>query len=259
MRHTWRNISVIFIAWLLVSSYGGVYPSSSSFGGAERVLLLTAHPDDECMFFAPTILSLLQSSVALFSVCLSVGNADGLGDTRVLELRKSLRVLGIPDQRSLVVNHPLLQDNFTEAWDSEVIAEVVGPYIDRHNITVILTFDQVGVSQHPNHISLPGGVSHLLSSPGAPSVQAFALRTVPLFHKYLGPVAPFLTKLGLCLPWTSSTNEHTHIAGFGEYLSALRAMYQHQSQLVWFRWLYVLFSRYMWVNEWFEMDVTRAQ
>jgi N-acetylglucosaminylphosphatidylinositol deacetylase len=74
MRRPWRNISVIFIAWLLfVFCYGRVYPSPSLFGGAARVLLLTAHPDDECMFFAPTILSLLQSSVVLFSVCLSVG------------------------------------------------------------------------------------------------------------------------------------------------------------------------------------------
>jgi len=40
-----------------------------------------------------------------------------------------------------------------------------------------------------------------------------------------------------------------------DYLTALRAMRQHWSQLVWFRWLYVLFSKYMWVNEWVEVQV----
>lgn len=32
-------------------------------------------------------------------------------------------------------------------------------------------------------------------------------------------------------------------------------MWQHWSQLVWFRWFYVFFSRYMWVNEWAEITV----
>ena len=37
------------------------------------VLLITAHPDDECMFFAPTIISLTQSNVEVFLLCLSEG------------------------------------------------------------------------------------------------------------------------------------------------------------------------------------------
>lgn len=40
------------------------------------------------------------------------------------------------------------------------------------------------------------------------------------------------------------------VSGIEGYMAALRAMAQHRSQLVWFRWLYVAFSRYMWVNEW---------
>lgn len=44
------------------------------------------------------------------------------------------------------------------------------------------------------------------------------------------------------------------VSGAAEYKTALRAMMQHRSQLVWFRWLYVAFSRYMWVNEWVEVD-----
>lgn len=37
------------------------------------VLILTAHPDDECMFFAPTILSLIAQGQKVVALCLSVG------------------------------------------------------------------------------------------------------------------------------------------------------------------------------------------
>ena len=120
----------------------------------------------------------------------------------------------------------------------------------------LLTFDERGISQHPNHISLPGGISYLLTSPSAPVVKVFTLTTVPLLNKYMGPLSSPLAKLRAWLPWTG--NNHTYVAGFGGYLTAFRAMYQHQSQLVWFRWLYVLFSRYMWVNQWEEMPIHRG-
>jgi N-acetylglucosaminylphosphatidylinositol deacetylase len=85
--------------------------------GTSRVLLLTAHPDDECLFFAPTVSSLQALAprdgltaehlkVELYSLCLSVGNADGLGETRREELSRSLDVLGIDEDKRWVVDHP---------------------------------------------------------------------------------------------------------------------------------------------------------
>lgn len=44
-----------------------------------------------------------------------------------------------------------------------------------------------------------------------------------------------------------------YVSGLKEYGTALKAMRNHGSQMVWFRWGYVLFSRYMWVNEWEEV------
>lgn len=85
---------------------------------ASNVLLLTAHPDDECMFFGPTLTSLLQNSgssstqpavseaMNVFSLCLSAGGADGLGDIRKEELGSSLDVLGIDQLRRWLVDHP---------------------------------------------------------------------------------------------------------------------------------------------------------
>lgn len=73
-----------------------------------RVLLLTAHPDDECMFFAPTLLGLNNPSYALYSLCLSSGDADGLGDTRQQELNASLDVLGVAEDRRWVLDSPFV-------------------------------------------------------------------------------------------------------------------------------------------------------
>jgi N-acetylglucosaminylphosphatidylinositol deacetylase len=89
-----------------------------------RILLLTAHPDDEAFFFGPTLTSLIPSvsapvsassrerasdTVALtnphvYSLCLSVGNADGLGDIRRRELEDSLDILGVAEDRRWVLD-----------------------------------------------------------------------------------------------------------------------------------------------------------
>jgi N-acetylglucosaminylphosphatidylinositol deacetylase len=72
----------------------------------EKVLLVTAHPDDECMFFAPTLLALGPVAAEVHNLCLSVGNQDGLGSVRKEELARSLDVLGIPPARRKVLDHP---------------------------------------------------------------------------------------------------------------------------------------------------------
>ena len=49
------------------------YWGKNSLNPEGNVLLITAHPDDECMFFAPTILSLQQQEVQVYLLCLSEG------------------------------------------------------------------------------------------------------------------------------------------------------------------------------------------
>lgn len=41
--------------------------------GAKRVLLVVAHPDDECMFFGPTIFRLCEQGAEVHLLCLSNG------------------------------------------------------------------------------------------------------------------------------------------------------------------------------------------
>ena len=49
---------------------------SDGFGDA--LLLVTAHPDDEVMFFAPALLC-LGEEFTIYILCLSTGDYDGLG------------------------------------------------------------------------------------------------------------------------------------------------------------------------------------
>jgi N-acetylglucosaminylphosphatidylinositol deacetylase len=98
--------------------------SNTAHHSPPRILLLTAHPDDETFFFGPTLTSLIPSlsapvsassrekasdTVALtfpqvYSLCLSVGNADGLGDVRRRELGDSLDILGVAEDRRWVLD-----------------------------------------------------------------------------------------------------------------------------------------------------------
>jgi N-acetylglucosaminylphosphatidylinositol deacetylase len=74
-------------------------------------LILTAHPDDEAMFFAPAILSLVEDGWSVQGLCLSIGQSRlhhcrqrtahtpgdqaGLGQTRRKELFASYDKLGV--------------------------------------------------------------------------------------------------------------------------------------------------------------------
>lgn len=72
----------------------------------KRICLLIAHPDDEAMFFAPTVLALTRPEAGnhVKILCLSSGNADGLGETRKKELVKSSMLLGLAREEDVFVH-----------------------------------------------------------------------------------------------------------------------------------------------------------
>lgn len=127
----------------------------------------------------------------------------------------------------------------------------------------ILTFDRHGISSHPNHFSLPAGVLHYIANtPVESRPRLYSLITVPLIHKYIGPAASLLAKFDVKFAalFDDSTRANIHkipvfVSGAGDWWTAVQAMLEHKSQMVWFRWLYVAFSRYMWVNEWIEVPL----
>lgn len=58
-----------YFLYLLIKTF----VSEESHESMKRVLLVTAHPDDECMFFGPTILNLRSRNVPVTLLCLSTG------------------------------------------------------------------------------------------------------------------------------------------------------------------------------------------
>lgn len=71
----------------------------------KTIALLIAHPDDEAMFFAPTVLALSRKETGnrVKILCLSSGDAEGLGETRKKELVKSGLLLGLKSESNVMV------------------------------------------------------------------------------------------------------------------------------------------------------------
>ncbi|CAG8641483.1 1050_t:CDS:2 [Ambispora gerdemannii] len=265
------------------------------------ILLVIAHPDDECMFFGPTLLSLSERNDIMI-LCLSSGNEQGLGEERKIEIEQSCRVFGIDESLVNVEEHPALQDNPKELWNTAVITDILKEYVEKNGIDTIISFDERGVSGHLNHIAAFHGANQLIASYGnqTTDVHFYKLKTVNRFRKYISlldlpyayykfyiakkcsknqqtlaqiqkisngngfhysqpnkntkkprpvstawkrksllSVSPPLTKVPDCLLFVSSPEQ---------YKQTLDAMKCHKTQLVWFRRLYVKFSRYMIIN-----------
>ncbi|KAK3380457.1 putative deacetylase LmbE-like domain-containing protein [Lasiosphaeria ovina] len=244
----------------------------------KRICLLIAHPDDEAMFFAPTVLALARPETGnhVKILCLSSGDADGLGETRKRELAKSGLTLGLRKADDVfVVEKPEFPDSMTATWDATAISSLLcaafAPQLSRSrdsgtapmaSIDVLITFDAGGVSGHPNHISLYHGakafVAALVAGKAgwAPPVDLYTLATVPLVRKYAGFLDVGATLVSWAIGTQMKDKKHpgglvflTGLAGQGSIRTAWKAMTTaHKSQMVWFRYGWIILSRYMYVN-----------
>ncbi|NWW80330.1 PIGL acetylase, partial [Climacteris rufus] len=179
------------------------------------------------------------------------GNYYNQGEIRKKELEQSCCVLGIPAADVTVIDHRDLPDNPAVQWDTQLLATIVLQHIEAKNIDLVLTFDAGGVSGHANHISLYSAVRYSVCTllwvlTGGDRgtwgcwCRVLVLESVNLFRKYIS----FLDVLISCL----LPRDALFILTEEETEQAKRAMGCHRSQLLWFRRLHVLFSRYLVVN-----------
>ncbi|KAJ3589421.1 hypothetical protein NHX12_010266 [Muraenolepis orangiensis] len=118
---------------------------------------------------------------------------------------------------ALLISRDLPDDPRAE-WSVSLVSSLVKKHIRSHCFNMVLTFDGRGVSGHANHTALHEAVSHLASTGQVSEVS------------WLWPSA-------LCC-----------VTGPSGYAQAKAAMFCHVSQLLWFRHIYIFFSRYMFVN-----------
>ncbi|WBW73481.1 pig-L, N-acetylglucosaminylphosphatidyl inositoldeacetylase [Schizosaccharomyces osmophilus] len=239
----WLTLAVIIMG---IASVVDFSTESKSKLLKDRVLIIFAHPDDESMFFGPTLEYLSQhQNVQVHLLCLSNGNADGLGYLRQTELVNAASQYRIPKSNIQILSDKRLSDGMYERWDSIVIAKHIHKYITEKDIKLAITFDKDGISGHPNHKACFYGA--LNASKMVADMQLFTLKSVGFFQKYL-------YWLDCCrmvvVQFLSSKQKHITIEAKRQSIQTIRnAMIEgHRSQMVWFRYGWIYLSRYMFLN-----------
>jgi N-acetylglucosaminylphosphatidylinositol deacetylase len=255
---------LLVVQYLLAGSSLDAMVEDETAWRPSRVLVVTAHPDDETMFFAPAILRLRSQGVDVSGLCLTVGDAQGLGDARRGELLSAYETLGVSREWVSAVDDPNLPDGMQAHWPQERVVYHISRHVQEHGpFDTVLTFDQTGVTHHANHVACYEAVRMFVSEVfGTEGMQAFALRSLPVMTKFGGLPAALWRHIwfrsrdltlarytpGLLQPASLRSLPPDRISFLSSplaYYTALRAMAKHRSQLVWFRYLYVIFSGYM--------------
>ena len=240
----------------------------------KRICLVIAHPDDEAMFFAPTIRHLSKPELGnqIVIICFSSGDADGLGHIRKKELVASALLLGIrKPEHVVVIEDKNFQDSMTATWDAKLISQTLMKYFAPNvsstpttkapeaNIDALITFDEGGISGHPNHISLLHGCTMFMKNLMArhagweSPVKLYTLTTTNVVRKYSSVLDSLVSILAIVVGKKERgafPSPLLMVSSPGDVRKAQQAMTTaHVSQMRWFRWGWIGISRYMVIND----------
>jgi len=200
------------------------------------LVLVVAHPDDESMFFLPTLLA--WPSTERTVVCLSEGGfIAGQGAVRPRELASALRAIG--GARDVVVGP--FADGPREHWEPAHVASFLRSVLsDDKELarSTLVTFDSRGVSGHANHVATHHGV--LVFAAQHPPARLLLLQTPHWAAKYSSIVGAALA--------TAGGGGGVVVAANANVFASIRAMQAHASQFVWYRRLFVVFFVGSFVN-----------
>ncbi|EIE20999.1 LmbE-like protein [Coccomyxa subellipsoidea C-169] len=219
--------------------------AESPISNPGRVLLVTAHPDDEVIFFSSTISALHASGLEVFLLCLTNGDAHGLGGVRERELRAAAKALQIDSLHLNILNDSRIQDGHHEEWEQEYVAAVVRKEVRRLLINTIITFDPAGVTGHKNHKGCHDGVRQYVTA----CVREEGMQRCPDAWS-LTTTDDVRTHLSIfdIIPSAIDGHRGNESAMFlnHDLLGMFKAMAAHKSQSRW--WRHVLLTRYTFVN-----------
>jgi len=218
-----------------------------------NVLVLIAHPDDEAYFFAPTIQALKQSSRARVHLCcLCSGDAGGAGETRKKELLRVKEALAI--DALVVVDTDDLRDGMTTVWPLETIGAVLDAYSEGVAFDFVVTFDEAGISGHANHIATHLGTKAWLEKKRANARNEDEERLEKIPEVWVLESTNVARKLSGVLDFAASFTEAAIVGDRRVFipspnpLEVIKVCRMHKSQFVWYRKLFVLFSRFTYMN-----------
>lgn len=267
---------------------------------ARRILFVLAHPDDESMFYMPTIQNLLKEGCKLHFLFLTIGNFGDMGSIRTPELESALRTMGVLSSKNkgfgkeklhvvsnveeiakgqtcvAVHREEWFRDTMDSkiSWNRDIGVQFVNQAATLWGIDHVLTFDAQGVSSHPNHIECYRIVKKWKQSDIGSRIPCFTLDSVSIFRKYIAFYDILLEQMFIeifdaknsiseVVNETNTSNNNNN--GFymhpdklhflGNSISQIVDVMQcHKSQWVWFRKLFVFFSRYSYLNTWRRLD-----
>jgi len=148
-----------------------------------KILLLIAHPDDECMFFTPYLTWAIEQNKEVCVLCLS------WNETRRVELiRSCTEVFKIKENNIYFPSENKFMDTMDPKlgnWSAKDVIEEVEIVIKETNCDCVITFDNGGVSGHPNHIALNNALVSPEAGELSESVQFWTLVSYNFFIKYI--------------------------------------------------------------------------
>ena len=255
----------LYVFLLLLSTNSALIPQRLQVR-PYNLLLVTAHPDDECLFFAPTLRILdRRFHFNLSLLVFSRGNHKGLGETRALELTRSCLTLNIPIQRCVSLDLSNVKDDPKIWWPEEQLIPTIEQFIRQWSIDFLVSFDHSGVSGHINHRAVGAAVRSINKNKNSSTIQmSYELKSVSLLRKYSSwmdfyvvffSLIPRLLHsfLSFFIPFhwfpPVDSSRALLISSPADYLRSRSAFACHQTQFSWDRHIYLITSRYMLVNE----------
>lgn len=240
------------LMFYILAAYLRPYARLKQISPLSRVLFVVSHPDDETMFFGPTISTLCRNKdVGVFLLCMSTGDFRKQGKQRKTELYKACDLLGIPEENITILRCTKLRDDPSVRWREELVSEILLHHVEANSIDTIITFDRHGVSGHKNHGSLFNACAFLcMENRLPPKCKVLNLRSVNLLRKY-----SFIFDI----PMSFLLCKVAYIASLNDWINVQKAMAAHYSQYVWYRKLYMVFSRYILINTYDQLNVPNLE
>lgn len=185
----------------------------SELSNKNKLLILTAHPDDESYTFAGLILRAHELGLTTTLVSFTPKGKDKDSETSEEELRNAAHILGID---SVVIK------NFTPGKlhsNRSDIRSVLKEVYANEKPDIVATFDYSGITGHIDHLALSSEVSHFNNRKNMPTL----LLRVPDDRE-----RRFFKRnehLKYALPIT-----HTLQYGFGTALTKIKAILAYKSR-----------------------------